>query len=749
MAFTSTNSDLSLLPQRPISPTLNDEHVEPESPSAWGSRRRGSGNCSGASALRGGASGSRRGFGGSSAKRGGPTRGGGVSRRRGAAGGASESERESEESEGFVSESGSGSEQEDSSESDTPSDNESANSTNSNSDDEDGEESSNTETEDTPTASDEADTENGAEAAEGRDRGERQRTAAHTDPKGAAAGRPRPQEEAGSGKNGAVSGGDSQGEGGRGGHRAQDAQEGVSVSSSFQKTTAVEQGDGQGQALPQSAGDAAAAGGAKGATRHPWERGQQQRATGFAQRSDAEAWEKARRDADEEAAFDAVTGRQQNQNRQQQQQQKSGNTRAGVGSAGSSEVSTAAGSRVSSRTASRSTTGGALASMENAVAAAVAAVGSNGSSKSTPLFAPRPPLAPAPTAPSVRAEQRSKTTALATAVVAPTASKTSASGSTTSSPTKRRRGKTSKSKSRQANGQKGDRDRDGAGADGHGQHQQDDGNGKPKKRKVNQLSNRVMYFLETKYPVMKEALSICQQESTVFLAAQRAAEREAKERAEREAKEAEAAAAATAAAVRKAFAAQNSRDSQGEGDEDEDPKEKFRRAVAQTIGLPDLSLKTELPSVLANAGPTPWHAHPFVHVKNKTNEFFADLIWTDQSISADRLQRLHPYQKINHFVGMSAITRKGNLGRNLLRMKRKFPTEYRFFPDTWVLPTDLSDFRAQFDGRGSGCGGPSGEAGSSSSSSSSQLGMERNNALARSEREESKNSTSTPGTFII
>eukprot|EP00448_Togula_jolla_P014167 CAMPEP_0170584158 /NCGR_PEP_ID=MMETSP0224-20130122/8539_1 /TAXON_ID=285029 /ORGANISM="Togula jolla, Strain CCCM 725" /LENGTH=864 /DNA_ID=CAMNT_0010907573 /DNA_START=103 /DNA_END=2693 /DNA_ORIENTATION=- len=75
-----------------------------------------------------------------------------------------------------------------------------------------------------------------------------------------------------------------------------------------------------------------------------------------------------------------------------------------------------------------------------------------------------------------------------------------------------------------------------------------------------------------------------------------------------------------------------------------------------------------------------------------------DLLWCDTSIPADRFMKLRPYQKMNHFVGMSAITRKNNLGRNLLRMRKQFPKEYRFFPDTWILPTDLSDFRLQFNG---------------------------------------------------
>lgn len=73
-----------------------------------------------------------------------------------------------------------------------------------------------------------------------------------------------------------------------------------------------------------------------------------------------------------------------------------------------------------------------------------------------------------------------------------------------------------------------------------------------------------------------------------------------------------------------------------------------------------------------------------------------DLLWCDTAIAADRFMKLKLYQKMNHFVGMSSITRKNNLGRNLLRMRKQLPKEYKFFPDTWILPTDLSDFKNQF-----------------------------------------------------
>ncbi|CAD7950498.1 unnamed protein product [Amoebophrya sp. A120] len=86
----------------------------------------------------------------------------------------------------------------------------------------------------------------------------------------------------------------------------------------------------------------------------------------------------------------------------------------------------------------------------------------------------------------------------------------------------------------------------------------------------------------------------------------------------------------------------------------------------------------------------------FSNWKQVHSDALAELIWSDQSIPAERFTKLKSYQKINHFVGMCAITRKNNLGRNLLRMKKYYPREYKFFPETWILPTDMSDFKAQF-----------------------------------------------------
>ena len=70
-----------------------------------------------------------------------------------------------------------------------------------------------------------------------------------------------------------------------------------------------------------------------------------------------------------------------------------------------------------------------------------------------------------------------------------------------------------------------------------------------------------------------------------------------------------------------------------------------------------------------------------------------DVTWHDLSITPDFLSKLNPWQKINQFPGMYCICKKNYLARNLMRMKRVFPKEFNFFPTTWVLPGDNTDFR--------------------------------------------------------
>ncbi len=42
---------------------------------------------------------------------------------------------------------------------------------------------------------------------------------------------------------------------------------------------------------------------------------------------------------------------------------------------------------------------------------------------------------------------------------------------------------------------------------------------------------------------------------------------------------------------------------------------------------------------------------------------------------------------------MYQLSRKNNLCRNLTRMKKIFKDDYNFFPKTWILPSEMTDFR--------------------------------------------------------
>jgi tubulin polyglutamylase TTLL6/13 len=76
-----------------------------------------------------------------------------------------------------------------------------------------------------------------------------------------------------------------------------------------------------------------------------------------------------------------------------------------------------------------------------------------------------------------------------------------------------------------------------------------------------------------------------------------------------------------------------------------------------------------------------------------TDENDYHLQWIDTSVSIERVKRLKPFQKINHFPGMLEICRKAAMGRNLNRLKLMLPHLYNFYPKTFVLPSDYSLLR--------------------------------------------------------
>lgn len=73
-----------------------------------------------------------------------------------------------------------------------------------------------------------------------------------------------------------------------------------------------------------------------------------------------------------------------------------------------------------------------------------------------------------------------------------------------------------------------------------------------------------------------------------------------------------------------------------------------------------------------------------------------DICWMDGAVSCEKLYKMKPYQRINHFPGMYALARKNHLARNLGKMQKAFPDDYKFFPKTWLLPSEYPDFRSQF-----------------------------------------------------
>lgn len=81
-------------------------------------------------------------------------------------------------------------------------------------------------------------------------------------------------------------------------------------------------------------------------------------------------------------------------------------------------------------------------------------------------------------------------------------------------------------------------------------------------------------------------------------------------------------------------------------------------------------------------------------VAEEEEELDCDLYWIDTGMTSERLSTLNPHQRINHFAGMYSISRKDFLGNALNSMRRLFPSDYNFFPRTFILPRDLAELRA-------------------------------------------------------
>ncbi|KAL1454286.1 hypothetical protein WDU94_010558 [Cyamophila willieti] len=61
-----------------------------------------------------------------------------------------------------------------------------------------------------------------------------------------------------------------------------------------------------------------------------------------------------------------------------------------------------------------------------------------------------------------------------------------------------------------------------------------------------------------------------------------------------------------------------------------------------------------------------------------------DILWCDY----DTNPRLKRFQRTNQFPFIAELCHKKRLAKNLQQMKKHFPDEYSFFPETWILPWD-------------------------------------------------------------
>ena len=58
------------------------------------------------------------------------------------------------------------------------------------------------------------------------------------------------------------------------------------------------------------------------------------------------------------------------------------------------------------------------------------------------------------------------------------------------------------------------------------------------------------------------------------------------------------------------------------------------------------------------------------------------------------LRELNKYQRYNHFPMTWQLSRKDNLYTNFKRMKDKFPNDYIYMPETYILPKDEATFNS-------------------------------------------------------
>eukprot|EP01022_Parablepharisma_sp_SALTPOND_P029179 TRINITY_DN72748_c0_g1_i1.p1 TRINITY_DN72748_c0_g1~~TRINITY_DN72748_c0_g1_i1.p1 ORF type:complete len:639 (+),score=97.27 TRINITY_DN72748_c0_g1_i1:132-2048(+) len=135
-------------------------------------------------------------------------------------------------------------------------------------------------------------------------------------------------------------------------------------------------------------------------------------------------------------------------------------------------------------------------------------------------------------------------------------------------------------------------------------------------------------------------------------------------------------------------------------------EEAVSRSKKKTMHSSTKKSEAEKPArLLANVAKTQYEVVKEVLEKNFAAKLLFDeaspewdLLWLDTGITSAVVSKLKPYQKVNHFYGMSCLSRKNYLGKNMMRIRKMLPLEYDFIPQTWLLPAEWCDFKTHFDG---------------------------------------------------
>ncbi|CAM9273835.1 unnamed protein product [Ectocarpus sp. 12 AP-2014] len=77
-----------------------------------------------------------------------------------------------------------------------------------------------------------------------------------------------------------------------------------------------------------------------------------------------------------------------------------------------------------------------------------------------------------------------------------------------------------------------------------------------------------------------------------------------------------------------------------------------------------------------------------------------NVMWHDHGNFEEYLQGLQSFQYYSHLPGLSFFARKAGLAMLMSRMYHEAPNEYKFFPETWVLPAEMNEFREEFGPKG-------------------------------------------------